>query len=77
MLQTSDAYAPTLLFPSCVPTNLGSFCTPNSLFFFFLSNDLPTQPQVTMSSCNNLDGNFTVESDACQYTDESIISDYT
>mmetsp|Transcript_8744 Transcript_8744/g.12714 ORF Transcript_8744/g.12714 Transcript_8744/m.12714 type:complete len:533 (-) Transcript_8744:122-1720(-) len=29
-----------------------------------------------MSSCLNLDGGFTVESDKCKYTDDAIISDY-
>eukprot|EP00977_Amphora_coffeiformis_P001735 scaffold337_cov172-Amphora_coffeaeformis.AAC.9 len=30
-----------------------------------------------MSSYLNLDGNFTVESDKCKYTDDAILSDYT
>lgn len=29
-----------------------------------------------MSDCKNLEGNFTVESDSCKYTDDAIISDY-
>lgn len=31
----------------------------------------------TMSSCMNLEGDFTVQSDKCKYTDEAIVSDYT
>jgi len=30
-----------------------------------------------MSSCNNLDGDFTVQSDKCKYTEDAIVSDYT
>ena len=30
-----------------------------------------------MSSCNNLDGDIIVQSDKCEYTDETIVSDYT
>jgi len=30
-----------------------------------------------MSSCKNLDGQFTVESDSCKYTDDAIIADYS
>lgn len=29
-----------------------------------------------MSSYKNLDGNFTVESDSCKYTDDAIIADF-
>jgi hypothetical protein len=29
-----------------------------------------------MSSCNSLNGTFTVESDNCKYTDDAILSDY-
>lgn len=32
---------------------------------------------LTMSNYHNLDGDFTVESDKCQYTPEAIVSDYT
>ena len=40
-----------------------------------VNNDNKTS--ITMSSCKNIEGNFTVESDSCKYTDEAIISDYS
>ncbi|KAL7506026.1 hypothetical protein ACHAXN_003390 [Cyclotella atomus] len=30
-----------------------------------------------MSSCKNLEGSFTVESDSCKYTDDAILADYS
>lgn len=43
--------------------------------YYSYFDSLLLQKQI-MTSCQNLDGNFTVESDSCRYTDESIISDY-